>query len=54
MRDSERWKVLAALAAAEQDPEKLVELVRQINELLDEKERRLSRHKRDPDSKPLA
>ena len=37
----ERWLKLCAQAAAEQDGEKLLELVKQINELLEEKERRL-------------
>jgi hypothetical protein len=37
----ERWKELCARAAEEQDGEKLVELVKQINDLLEEKERRL-------------
>jgi len=37
----ERWMVLCAQAAVEQDPEKLMELVREINDLLEEKERRL-------------
>ena len=42
MRDSEeRWKQLCALAAKEQDPAKLRELVREINELLLRKQRRL-------------
>jgi hypothetical protein len=37
----ERWMELCAQAAIEQDPTKLVELVREINNLLEEKERRL-------------
>jgi hypothetical protein len=37
----ERWMELCAQAAVEQDPEKLMELVREINNLLEEKERRL-------------
>ena len=37
----ERWMELCQLAAVEQDPKKLIELVQQINELLEEKERRL-------------
>ena len=37
----ERWMELAALAADEQDPKKLLELVKEINELLERKERRL-------------
>jgi hypothetical protein len=37
----ERWMELCAQAAVEQDPAKLMELVREINNLLEEKERRL-------------
>jgi hypothetical protein len=37
----ERWMELCAQAAVEQDPTKLMELVREINELLEAKERRL-------------
>jgi len=37
----ERWLELCAQAAVEQDPQKLMELVREINTLLEEKERRL-------------
>ena len=37
----ERWKVLCELAANEQDPQKLMEIVNEINELLEAKERRL-------------
>lgn len=37
----EQWHALCEQAAVEQDPEKLMELVRQINHLLDEKEQRL-------------
>jgi hypothetical protein len=41
MEDHERLMELAKLASEEQDPDKLVELVRKITELLDEKHRRL-------------
>ncbi len=37
----EKWMELCARAAQEQDPEKLMELIAQINQLLDAKERRL-------------
>jgi hypothetical protein len=40
--NKERWKVLCEQAAVEQDPKKLLELTRQINELLLGKQRRLS------------
>jgi hypothetical protein len=38
----ERWQVLCEQAANEQDPQKLMELVREINHLLDEKQKRLN------------
>lgn len=38
----ERWMQLCALAAVEQDPAKLIALVKEINRLLEEKERRLA------------
>jgi hypothetical protein len=37
----ERWKVLCARAATEQDPKKLHELIREITQLLEAKEQRL-------------
>jgi hypothetical protein len=39
----ERWMELAELASREQDPQKLMELVREINQLLAEKQARLNR-----------
>jgi hypothetical protein len=39
--NEERWKVLCAQAAKEQDPAKLHELIHEINNLLAAKERRL-------------
>jgi hypothetical protein len=39
--NKERWMDLCAKAAVEQDPQKMLELVREINRLLEEKERRL-------------
>jgi hypothetical protein len=41
MKDKEHWKELCAQAAVEQNPEKLMELVKEINRLLEEKEARL-------------
>ncbi len=41
MENKERWMELCAQAAKEQDPERLFELVQEINTLLDEKEARL-------------
>jgi hypothetical protein len=43
----ERWEQLCKQAADEQDPEKLMELVNEINRLLDEKEQRLKQQKTD-------
>lgn len=37
----EKWMEICAQAAKEQDPEKLMELISQINQLLEAKERRL-------------
>ncbi len=47
---SERWKVLCEMARTEQDPQKLLELTREINDLLLGKQRRLERS----DDKPGA
>jgi hypothetical protein len=38
---AEQWRALCEQAAIEQDPEKLMRLVEQINRLLEEKEQRL-------------
>ena len=38
----ELWMSLCAQAAVEQDPVRLLELVKRINELLEEKEKRLN------------
>jgi hypothetical protein len=38
VNNEERWRQLCAQAAVEQDPEKLMELVREISRLLDEKQ----------------
>jgi hypothetical protein len=37
----ERWTQLSEQASLEQDPEKLLELIQEINRLLEEKEKRL-------------
>jgi hypothetical protein len=42
-QDKECWKVLAEQAAVEQDPEKLMVLVEEIDELLAKKQDRLNR-----------
>jgi len=41
MRNKERWQELCELAAVEQDSEKLLVLVQEINRLLDDKRNRL-------------
>jgi hypothetical protein len=41
--NTDRWKQLCAEASVEQDPQRLLELTRQINELLLGKQRRLDR-----------
>jgi len=40
--NTERWMELARLAATEQDPNKMLELVRESNELLEKKQKRLA------------
>jgi hypothetical protein len=40
-KTKERWEELCAQAAVEQDGQKLLELVKQINDILEAKERRL-------------
>jgi hypothetical protein len=40
----ERWLQLCEQAATEQDPEKLMALIAEINRLLEAKERRLRQH----------
>jgi hypothetical protein len=37
---TEHWKELCALAAVEQDPKRLLELVNEINRLLEEAEKK--------------
>ena len=39
--NAERWRTLCEQAATEQDPQKLVELIQEINRLLAEKGERL-------------
>jgi hypothetical protein len=40
--NKERWKVLCEQAAIEQDPKKLHELIKEINDLLEAKSARLN------------
>lgn len=51
----ERWVLLCEQAAVEQDPVKMIELSREINKLLLEKEERLKNARqgtKPPDTKP--
>jgi hypothetical protein len=48
----ERWQQLCQQASIEQDPRRLMELIREINRLLEEKEQRLNRQKPDSQSVP--
>jgi hypothetical protein len=41
----ERWQKLCEQAAIEQDPERLMLLINEINQLLEEKDRRLRRQR---------
>src|SRR5262249_24344258 len=47
----EQWMRLCEMAAAEQDSEKLLEIVKEINRLLEEKERRLAKLRQPAESK---
>jgi hypothetical protein len=42
---TERWKQLCAEAADEKDPDRFLELIKQINDILEEKRLRLSGRK---------
>lgn len=44
----ERWQILSEQAAVEQDPERLLELTREINRLLEEKQNRLANRTASP------
>jgi hypothetical protein len=48
----ERWMQLAEQAATEQDPNKLMALVKEIDELLARKQNRLNRLSADPKTMP--
>ena len=45
-QNRERWMDLCELAAKEQDPEKLLKLVQQINQMLEEKQTRLDANRK--------
>jgi hypothetical protein len=46
--DKERWQELYELAAKEQDPDKLLALTQEINQLLEENEDRLKVARKQP------
>jgi hypothetical protein len=48
--NGERWRMLCEQAATEQDPVRLMELVREINRLLEQKEERLQKQHADKPS----
>lgn len=48
----ERWQELCAFAATEQDPAKLLELIQEINQLLEEKQRQLNHQPNRPPNPP--
>jgi hypothetical protein len=41
----EHWEQLCRMAADEQDPERLMQLIKKINRLLEEKEKRLQQQR---------
>jgi hypothetical protein len=47
----ERWRILCEQAAVEQDRQKLMALIREIDQLLEEKQERLNHNPDDPHSK---
>jgi hypothetical protein len=48
--NEERWRKLCEEAAKEQDPDRLLELVREINQMLEDEERRLQGKPKGQDS----
>lgn len=49
LKNREQWLELCAQAAVEQDPDKLLILMKEINRLLEEKEQRLKSQSHPPD-----
>jgi hypothetical protein len=47
---TERWFQLCQQAAVEQDPQKLLQLIKEINDLLEAKEARLLQTRKGPSS----
>ncbi len=48
---AERWRRLCEQAAEEQDPDKLMKLIEEINRLLETKEERLLRERQEQEAK---
>lgn len=48
--NGERWRRLCEQAAVEQDPDKLLGLINEITQLLDQKEQRLKEQRSDSQS----
>ena len=48
MKDQPRWKERCELASVEQDSQKLMELITEINHLLEEKQNRLKHERFNP------
>jgi hypothetical protein len=53
-KDAELWKVLCEQAVSEQDPQKLMLLIAEIDRLLTEKQDRLNRKENSPVRTPPA
>jgi hypothetical protein len=51
---NQEWLHLCELASKEQDPEKLMVLVREITRLLEEREKQLKARRSEPDRGPLS
>lgn len=49
----ERWIELAELAANEQDPERVLELAKEINQMLEKENAHCKDGERHPETKPL-
>jgi hypothetical protein len=53
MQDNERWFQLCQQATAEQDPAKLLALVKEINDILEAKEARLLEQRKNATEPPV-
>ena len=50
MKEKERWRELCEQASVEQDPARLIALVTEINQLLEEKQKRLDALRTPPEN----